>query len=273
MENIEVNLGLDISKMACDEGSSMNFYTPEIETGEDGKISINPKYLNDYIAKADTQQIKLIKVHKKKWGMKINDFVKRLFDIIFSLILILILLPLLLLLFVFDAFSIHGNPIYSHKRLGYRGKVFKLYKFQSMKNDRRPLEKILTKEQMHQLETEFKIDNDPRVTCFGKFIRQTSLDELPQLFNVLFGSMSFIGPRPVIDVEIELYYRDRKDTFLSIKPGMTGYWQAYGRNNICYQSGERQNMELYYISHRSLWFDIKILLKTIVAVVKKDGAK
>jgi lipopolysaccharide/colanic/teichoic acid biosynthesis glycosyltransferase len=273
MEIKEANLGLDISKMACDEDSSISFYTAEIETGKNGKLPIDPKFLNDYIAKTDTQQINLIRVKKKKWLMKINDFVKRLFDIIFSVVLIVLLSPLLLVLLFIDGFSIHGNPIYSHKRLGYRGKVFKLYKFQSMKNDHRPLEKILTKEQLKQLETEFKIENDPRITRFGRFIRKTSLDELPQLFNVLFGSMSFIGPRPVIDMEIELYYKDRKDTFLSIKPGITGYWQSYGRNNICYQTGERQNMELYYISHRSLWFDVKILFKTVIAVIKKDGAQ
>lgn len=273
MEDNKINLGLNISEMACDIGSPNNFYTGEVNTGNNGKLPFDPRFLNNYIDKTDTQQIKLIKVKKKKWVMRINDLIKRIFDIVFSLLLIFLLSPLLIVILILDTFSVHGNPIYSHKRLGYRGKVFKLYKFQSMKNDHRPLEKILTKEQLHQLQTEFKIDDDPRVTRFGKFIRKTSIDELPQLFNVLFGSMSFIGPRPVIDMEIELYYKDRKETFLSVKPGITGYWQSYGRNNICYQTGERQNMELYYISHRSLWFDIKILFKTVIAVIKKDGAK
>jgi len=273
MDDKENNIEVTISKLNSSEIDCSDFYTGEVETGENGKLPLDPDFLENYVDKTDTQQIKLIKVKKKKGMMLVNDFFKRIFDIIFSLSLIAILSPLLLILLILDTFSVHGNPIYSHKRLGYRGKVFKLYKFQSMKNDRRPLEEILTKEQLHQLNTEFKIDNDPRVTRFGRFLRMTSLDELPQLFNVLFGSMSFIGPRPVIDMEIEMYYKDTKDTFLSIKPGITGYWQSYGRSNICYQTGERQRMELYYISHRNLWFDLKILFRTIITVLKREGAK
>lgn len=273
MDDNRIDLGLNITKMACEDGQANNFYTGKTNAGQNGKLPVDPRFLNDYIDKTDTQQIKLIKVKRKNWVMKINDFLKRLFDLIFSLFFIIVLSPLLLIILIADTFSVHGNPIYSHKRLGYRGKVFKMYKFQSMRNDHRPLDEILTKDQLHQLQTEFKIDNDPRVTRFGRFIRKTSLDELPQLFNVFLGNMSFIGPRPVIDMEIELYYKDRKEIFLSIKPGITGYWQSYGRNNICYQTGERQSMELYYITHRSLWFDIKILFRTIIAVVRKDGAK
>ena len=131
----------------------------------------------------------------------------------------------------------------------------------------------LTPEQMQQYYTEFKIDNDPRITKVGNFLRKTSLDELPQLFNVLFNDMSLIGPRPLIESEIQMYYSDYYDVLLSAKPGVTGYWQAYARNNATYQSGERQQMELYYVHNASAWLDIKILFKTVVSVLKREGAQ
>lgn len=131
----------------------------------------------------------------------------------------------------------------------------------------------LTPEQKQQYYTEFKIDNDPRITPIGNFLRKTSLDELPQLFNVLCNQMSLVGPRPLIESEIQKYYKDTYDTLLSVKPGITGYWQAYARNNASYHSGRRQQMEMYYISHASLALDIKILFKTAISVLRKSGAK
>ena len=140
------------------------------------------------------------------------------------------------------------------------------------KNADKMIEK-LTPEQIHQYYTEFKIDNDPRITKVGRILRKTSLDELPQLFNVLFNEMSLVGPRPLIESEIQMYYADSYQELLSVKPGVTGYWQAYARNNATYQRGERQKMELYYVHHASIWLDIKILCKTVIAVLKREGAK
>lgn len=131
----------------------------------------------------------------------------------------------------------------------------------------------LTPEQKKQYYTEFKIDNDPRITKIGNILRKTSLDELPQLFNVLFNNMSLIGPRPLIESEIQMNYADTYQELLSVKPGVTGYWQAYARNNATYQSGERQEMELYYVHHASAWLDIKILFKTVITVLKREGAQ
>ena len=131
----------------------------------------------------------------------------------------------------------------------------------------------LSEEQKRQYHTEFKIDNDPRITPVGNFLRKTSLDELPQLFNVLAGEMSLVGPRPLLKSEIQQYYADSADVLLSVKPGVTGYWQAYARNNATYQSGHRQQMEMTYIHHASIWLDCKILMKTVVAVLHRDGAK
>ena len=120
-----------------------------------------------------------------------------------------------------------------------------------------------------EFEENQKLKNDPRITKIGDFLRKTSIDELPQLINVLKGEMSLIGPRPIVDGEIEKYGTN-KDKFLSVKPGLTGYWAANGRNNITYS--ERIKMELYYVDNMSFGLDLKIFFKTIVSVIKKEGA-
>ncbi len=197
---------------------------------------------------------------------------KRTFDICGSLCGIVVLaIPMLivaLLVFLQDGHS----PIYKHTRLGKDGKKFGLIKFRSMMADPPALEDILTPEQLEQYKKEFKIDNDPRITKIGDFIRKTSIDELPQMLNILKGDMSVIGPRPIVEDEVE-WYGNKKDEFLSVRPGLTGYWQAYARNKAGYEDGERQRMELYYIDNQSLWLDVKIFFKTIVSVLKKDGAQ
>jgi len=220
-----------------------------------------------------TQEISLI-LKKKNVGFKVKSylFFKRFFDIFFSTLLIILLSWLLLILAIVVKCSSKGPVIYKHRRLGQYGKVINVYKFRSMIIDNRPLEEVLTKEQLEQYKTEFKIDNDPRVTKVGNFLRKTSLDELPQLFNVFIGNMSFVGPRPVVDREIDLYYERTKKIFLQVKPGITGYWQAYARNDATYQTSQRQQMELYYCSNRSTWFDIKILFKTVFRVISRKGA-
>ncbi len=220
-----------------------------------------------------TQEISLILKNRNK-GFKIKNYLfwKRCFDIFFSLLLIILLSWLLIIIAIGVKLSSKGPAIYKHKRLGQYGKVIDVYKFRSMRLDHLVLEEVLTKEQLEQYKTEFKITNDPRVTKFGNFLRKTSLDELPQLFNVLKGNMSFVGPRPIVDREVELYYQRTKKIFLQVKPGITGYWQAYARNDATYLSGERQQMELYYCSNRSLWFDIKILFKTVYRVISRKGS-
>ena len=139
-----------------------------------------------------------------------------------------------------------------------------------MKKNADDLENMLTPEQLEIFKTEFKIEDDPRITKIGNFLRETSLDELPQLLNILKGDLSIVGPRPVVEDELENYGED-VNKLLSVKPGLTGYWQAYARNDVIYATGERQKMELYYVDNSSLWFDIKIFFKTFVAVFKKTG--
>lgn len=212
--------------------------------------------------------------------------VKRCFDFLSSLavsIVLLIPLAILTLLVVIKDF---GNPFYVQKRVGQGGKELRVAKFRSMKRGADQLEKMLTPEQLEEYRREYKLQDDPRLigykkpgdsrTCFGGFIRRTSLDELPQIvWNICIkGNMSVVGPRPILQDELEENYTPAQQAMLlSVKPGLTGYWQAFARNNAEYETGERQKMELFYVENRSLLLDIKILFATVGAVLKKQGAK
>lgn len=206
-------------------------------------------------------------------GNGIYKFVKRAFDFIAALAAIVAISPLLLIISAIVYLGDPGPVIYGQVRIGKNGKAFKMWKFRSMYKNADKMLDQLTDEQRQQYITEFKIDNDPRITPVGNFLRKTSLDELPQLFNVLCNDMSLVGPRPLIESEIQTYYADMFDTLLSVKPGVTGYWQAYARNNATYQSGQRQQMEMYYVNHASIMLDIKILFRTVASVLRRDGAK
>lgn len=194
----------------------------------------------------------------------------RIVDIVGSLMGLIILSPILLLISLCIKISDGGSVFYKHKRIGRYGKEFSLIKFRSMKINADDLENVLTEEQLEMYRTEFKIEDDPRITKIGRILRKTSLDELPQMVNILKGDLSIIGPRPIIEEELENYGDDIKK-FLSAKPGLTGYWQAYARNDATYATGERQKMELYYIENRSLWLDIKIFFKTFSSIFNKTG--
>ncbi len=128
-----------------------------------------------------------------------------------------------------------------------------------------------TEEQKEEYYADFKLENDPRITKIGNFLRKSSLDELPQLWNIFCGDLSFVGPRPIVEGELAKYGADAKK-LLSVKPGLTGYWQANGRNLVNYDNG-RKEMELYYIENRSVWLDTKILFQTAGAVLRGRGAQ
>ena len=134
------------------------------------------------------------------------------------------------------------------------------------------LERWLTPAQLKTYLTECKLDNDPRITPVGRFLRKTSLDELPQLVSVLKGDMSLVGPRPVVEREAKAY-GDYENELLSVKPGITGWWQINARGNSSFLSMESQELQLYYVAHCSLLFDLKILFKTVAVVLKGKGAK
>ncbi|MBQ5590260.1 MAG: sugar transferase [Clostridia bacterium] len=208
-----------------------------------------------------------LKVHKVS---STYLFLKRAVDIIGSFFGLIVLSPLFLVIAICIKVEDGGNVFYKHKRVGKNGSDLYIYKFRSMKTNADDLENMLTPEQLEMYLAEFKIENDPRITKVGNFLRKTSLDELPQMVNILKGDLTIIGPRPVVKEELE-NYGDDADKFLSITPGLTGYWQAYARNEAIYATGERQNMELYYVENRSLLLDIKIFFKTFSSVFGKTG--
>lgn len=196
---------------------------------------------------------------------------KRSFDIVGSALAIAVLSPLFLAVAAAIKAEDGGPVIYTRICVGKHGKTYRMYKFRSMKVSADNLEKWLTPEQIEEYRKEIKLKNDPRITKVGSLIRKTSIDELAQLFSILQGSMSFVGPRPLVREELE-YFGDDIDAILSVKPGLTGYWQVNGRSDCTYESGERQKMELHYVMHRSLWMDLKILLRTVKTVCCGKGA-
>ncbi len=196
-------------------------------------------------------------------------FVKRVFDIVFSLILIIVLLPLFLIISLAVCIGSKGTPFFGHYRIGKNGKVIYIYKFRTMVPHAEEMIRNFTPEQKLEWEQNFKLKNDPRVTKVGRILRATSLDELPQLFNILKGEMSFVGPRPVIESELEWYGSDR-DKFLSVTPGLTGWWASHGRSSVNYP--RRCELELYYVDHASVLLDMKIILRTFVSVFRRSGA-
>jgi lipopolysaccharide/colanic/teichoic acid biosynthesis glycosyltransferase len=200
------------------------------------------------------------------------ECIKRIFDLLISLIAVIVLSPVLLVISVAIRMEDRGPILYRAQRVGRGGKPITVYKFRSMRMHADRLEDMLTPEELEEYKKNFKLEHDPRITKVGAFLRKTSLDELPQLFNILAGSLSLVGPRPVLQEETELY-GDKRALLLSCKPGLTGLWQARGRSNVTYEDGRRQALELSYVSHRSLWLDIKILFWTVGAVVRMDGAK
>ena len=203
---------------------------------------------------------------------KHNLIIKRMLDIFVILVASPIVVPVFLLLCILTKLTSKGPIFYGHPRIGKNGKPFKCWKFRSMcVNSQEILKEILeTNPQMRaEWEKDHKFLNDPRVTKFGKFLRKSSLDELPQLINILLGQMSIIGPRPVTEEEL-IKYGDLKDYVLSVSPGLSGMWQVSGRSDTGYE--ERITLDSFYIQNWSIWLDIWILIKTIWVVLKRKGA-
>jgi undecaprenyl-phosphate galactose phosphotransferase len=168
--------------------------------------------------------------------------------------------------------STGGHPVYKQTRIGKDGTPFKIYKFRTMRTDADAvLEEMLENNPIAKAEweREFKLKNDPRITKIGQFLRSTSLDELPQLYNVFQGKMSLVGPRPIIEDEIEKY-GEFFDYFTAVKPGITGLWQVSGRNDISYE--ERVRLDVWYVRNWSMELDIMILVKTAAIVVMRKGS-
>ncbi|HKT86325.1 MAG TPA: sugar transferase [Novosphingobium sp.] len=193
-------------------------------------------------------------------------------DIVCGLALIVLLAPLLLLLITLVALCDPGPPIFAHVRVGRNGRLFKCYKLRSMYRDaEHRLAGLLADNprMRREWDASFKLTDDPRVTPLGDFLRKSSLDELPQLFNVLAGSMTLVGPRPVVFDELR-YYGRHALSYLRVKPGLTGLWQVTGRSEVSYR--RRVATDRLYARRKSLLFDFQIMLATIPAVLARKGA-
>lgn len=188
-------------------------------------------------------------------------------DIVISGIGIVLMLPFFLLIVIIIKIESRGPAFYIQKRCGKDGKLFGMIKFRSMVDNAEKLQK----EFIPMKETDgpmFKISNDPRITKLGRILRSTSIDELPQLFNVLKGEMSLVGPRPLITDEMK-FSPNWRDIRLSVKPGMTGLWQVEARSTLSFQDWIKYDVD--YVKNRFLWNDIKILFQTIIVVLKREG--
>lgn len=244
--------------MNVDGGTLQTFEQTKIKE----KIEIDREFQGLVVFKKSAKYIKYI-----------NSFFKRIMDIVGAIVGIAILIPLTIIVKIVNILNKDYGPIfYSQERIGKNGKYFKMYKFRSMcMNSQEILEKLLKEDEEAKKEWEEhrKLNNDPRITKIGKILRKTSLDEFPQFLNVLKGEMSLVGPRAVIDGEIDKFGLF-KDAVLSVKPGVTGYWASHGRSETSYE--ERVEMEFHYVVNNSVFMDIGILLKTVISVIKKEGA-
>lgn len=203
-------------------------------------------------------------------GARAYRICKRIFDIVFSACVIAIGFVPALILSAFVARDTGGSPIYSQERVGMGGKTFQIYKFRTMVADSDDVEKYLDAEQLVQWHRERKVDDDPRITPFGRVLRSASLDELPQFANVLKGDMSVIGPRAITRDELEAWFApEERAELLSVPAGITGLWQAGARNGATFESGERQRIELEYVRNAGFRMDARIFAATFSVMFGK----
>lgn len=204
----------------------------------------------------------------RRWPARLT---KRIFDTISALALLILLMPILFVIGLLIRQD-GGPAVFAHPRVGKRGRVFNCYKFRTMVVDaEQQLEQLLQQnpEMRAQWEKEQKLQHDPRVSRLGNFLRKSSLDELPQLINVILGEMSLVGPRPVVKTELPRY-GDQVGYYLMVRPGMTGLWQVSGRSDLDYDS--RVYLDSWYVKNWSLWYDLIILFKTVKVVFHRTGA-
>lgn len=201
--------------------------------------------------------------------IRLYSVTKKSMDLILSFIGLILLIPVFLILAILVKQDSKGPVFYAHTRKGKNRSDIKIYKFRTMYSNSDEIFESFSDEQKEEYYKNFKLDNDPRVTKIGDFLRRTSLDEIPQLINVLKGDLSLVGPRPIVEKEI-CKYGQYADKLFSVIPGITGYWQSHGRSDTSYE--ERIEMDMYYIDNRSILLDIKIMFKTVISVIKKEGA-
>ena len=201
--------------------------------------------------------------------VSLYSITKKIMDLVLSFIGLILLIPVFLILAILVKLDSKGPVFYAHTRKGKNRSDIKIYKFRTMYSNSDEIFESFSDEQKEEYYKNFKLDNDPRVTRIGDFLRRTSLDEIPQLANVLKGDLSLVGPRPIVEKEI-CKYGQYADKLFSVIPGITGYWQSHGRSDTSYD--ERIEMDMYYIDNKSILLDIKIMFKTVISVIKKEGA-
>lgn len=210
---------------------------------------------------------------QNRLASKIRQSVQILSNYMLALLLLPLLIPIIMVIAFLIKQESKGSIFFSHKRIGKNGRLIPTFKFRSMYCDAEiRLQKMLQEDDKirEEWDTTFKLKNDPRITKVGSFLRKTSLDELPQIFNVLRGEMNFVGPRPVIQDELDKYYKEDAKYYLMVKPGISGLWQVSGRSDTDYDF--RVVTDKWYVLNWSLWLDMIILFKTVKVVLKRDGA-
>ena len=239
-------------------------------------IAFVPDLIGTPMAGIETQTLFseeiLMLTMKNNLASRRNRFIKRTFDLVCTICGSILISPILVGLVLLVAINNKGHVIFAHQRVGRHGKLFPCYKFQTMiPNAQEALTKYLAEnpEARKEWEANFKLEHDPRVTKFGAFLRKTSLDELPQLWNVIRGDMSLVGPRPIVTKEIERYGEYFRE-YSMVLPGITGMWQASGRSDTTYE--ERVAMDTWYVRNWSVWIDLMYLVKTFKAVIFGKGA-
>ena len=205
---------------------------------------------------------------ENKQNLRVYEIFKRIIDIIGAGLGLILLSPIIAIVTCAVKFTSKGPVFFSQKRVGKNGELFEMYKFRSMVVNAEELKENL-EDQNEMSGPMFKIKDDPRVTKVGKFIRKTSIDELPQLWNILKGDMSLVGPRPSLPKEVE-QFDNWMFKRLSVRPGLTCYWQVSGRNNIDFE--DWMKLDVKYVEERNLWIDIKLIFKTVFVLFGDKNA-
>jgi undecaprenyl-phosphate galactose phosphotransferase len=203
----------------------------------------------------------------------VEHVAKRTFDLVSVVAMLVLFSPIMLAVALAVRLTTGKQVIYGHTRIGRDGQEFKCYKFRSMVTNADEVLKQLLEtdpQALAEWNRDFKLKNDPRITRVGRFIRKTSLDELPQFWNVLRGDMSVVGPRPVVRQELDRYYAAAREHYLSVPPGLTGLWQVSGRNDMDYT--ERVQLDRHYVDNWSVWTDFTIVMRTVGVMVGRKGA-
>lgn len=268
ISSILKQLGIKVAIMCDYEGDTseiMTLYRYTVSVSRNQDIFTGSMQLKDFAGILGFSSTHELTKHS-------NLFLKRLLDLVLLVLLSPFVLPLSALIAILVKFTSPGPIFYGHIRVGKNHKQLKCWKFRSMYRDAdKQLEHILAVNPMMRTEWEkdHKFIDDPRITKLGKFLRKTSLDELPQLWNIFTGEMSFVGPRPVTESELPKY-GDKTNFILSVTPGLSGMWQTSGRSDTGYE--ERVTLDTYYIQNWSIWLDFWILIKTVWVVLKGKGA-